>query len=92
MFGEGMVTAHSAHPLADKLRLGAEDGVVWRMRDPRFRAKGHVIEPLYKTAPQAAADDPALHELLALADALRIGRARERALAADELATRLTVS
>ena len=92
MFGEGMATAHSARPLADKLRLGEEDGVVWQMRDARFRTKGHVIAPLYRTAPLAAADDPALHELLALADALRIGRGRERALAGAEIAKRLEVS
>ncbi|MCK6376873.1 MAG: hypothetical protein L6Q69_22625 [Zoogloea sp.] len=41
------------------------------------------LSPLYKTAPQAALADPALHRLLALLDALRTGRARERALAAQ---------
>ncbi len=92
MFGEGMVTAYTAKPLADKLRLGPDDNVVWLVRDARYRARGHAIEPLYRTAPSAAAEDPALHELLALADALRVGRARERALAAEELDKRLAPS
>lgn len=92
MFGEGMVTAHSAKPLADKLRLGPDDNVVWLVRDARPRVRGHAIDPLYRTAPSAAAEDPALHELLALADALRIGRARERALAIEELGRRLEAS
>lgn len=40
---------------------------------------------IYRTAPDAALADPALHRLLALLDALRTGRARERMLAADLL-------
>lgn len=50
--------------------------------------KGDAL-PLYRTAPEAALADPALHRLLALLDALRMGRARERALAADLLKTAL---
>jgi hypothetical protein len=92
MLGEGMVTAYSAKPLAEKLLLGPEDNVVWLVRDARHSARGHTIEPLYRTAPRAAAEDPALHELLALVDTLRVGRARERALATEELGKRLEVS
>jgi hypothetical protein len=87
--GTGMPTAHSAKPLADHVRAGADDGVVWRVRGAHVASHGHVIEPLYRTAPQAAAADPSLHELLALVDALRVGRARERKLAAEELGRRL---
>jgi len=90
--GEGMVTAHSAKPLADKLRIGPDDQVVWIVRGASPRVRGHAVEPLYRTAPSAAAEDPALHELLALVDALRVGRARERALATEELAKRLEAS
>ncbi len=89
---EGMVTAYSAKPLADQLLAGTEDKVVWLFRDPAGRERGRAIEPLYPTVPHAAAEDPALHELLALADALRVGRARERALAREELRKRLGVS
>ena len=50
---------------------------------------GTSLEPLHPSAPRAARSSPELHELLALVDALRVGRARERALAARELHTRL---
>ena len=91
LFGEGMPTAFSVGPLAMKLRLGAEDGVVWAATAPSkaARARGRVIEPLYRTVPLAAAEDPVLHEYLALADTLRIGRARERTMAREELSKRL---
>ena len=49
---------------------------------PAGSVKGPTLSPLYRTAPQAAMADPALHRLLALLDALRTGRARERSLAA----------
>jgi hypothetical protein len=50
---------------------------------------GRAVAPLYRSAPLAAAEDPRLHELLALVDALRVGRARERTLAREELDRRL---
>jgi hypothetical protein len=43
----------------------------------------------YRTVPAAALRDPFLFELLALIDALRGGRARERTLAERELTRRL---
>lgn len=89
LFGQGMPTAFSVAPLADKLRLGEEDGVVWAVSGKGASARGRVIAPLYRTVPMAAADDPMLHEYLALADTLRVGRARERAMARAELSKRL---
>jgi len=47
------------------------------------------VQPLYSSVPGAAARDAELYALLAWVDALRIGRARERNLAAKELAERL---
>jgi hypothetical protein len=47
------------------------------------------LEPLYRTLPAAAPRDPILYELLALIDAMRHGRARERKLAEKELIIRL---
>jgi len=44
---------------------------------------------LCKSVPKAAGRDPVLHELLALVDALRDGRARERRIAERELSARL---
>ncbi|NCB39610.1 MAG: hypothetical protein EOM80_12680 [Erysipelotrichia bacterium] len=47
--------------------------------------------PLYKSVPKAAMADPYLYELLALVDAIRGGRAREKNLAVKELQKRLRV-
>ncbi len=75
----GIPTAHGAAPLRDRVS-GGDDVPVWA--HPKGTARGPSISPIYRTAPQAALADPALHRLLALLDALRIGRARERELAA----------
>lgn len=86
--GEGMPTSIAASAaLSAKLMLGDEDRVVWPAADSRVR--GRVLAPLYRNVPLAAAEDPGLHEYLALVDALRVGRARERALAKEELSRRL---
>lgn len=77
----GVPTAFGAEPLASKLSVTAGEAPVWA--HPAGNAKGPTLSPLYRTAPQAALADPALHRLLALLDALRTGRARERALAAE---------
>jgi hypothetical protein len=90
LFGEGMPTAFSVAPLSKQLRLGDGDGVVWQTIGEHARVPGRVIDPLYPTVPDAAASDPLLHEYLALADTLRVGRARERALAGAELSKRLS--
>lgn len=50
--------------------------------------RGHSIIPLYPTVPEAALKDVKLHELLALTDALRVGRAREKEIAIVELKKR----
>ena len=44
------------------------------------------------SVPRAVKTDPELYDLLCLVDALRIGRARERALAEQELSQRLACS
>ncbi|MHB8872607.1 MAG: hypothetical protein ACYC8T_02875 [Myxococcaceae bacterium] len=83
----GVPTSASAPPLSAKLLQGDDDRLVWA--DEKGNARGRRIEPLYRSAPVAAAKDPALYELLALVDALRAGRARERRLAEEELTGRL---
>lgn len=47
------------------------------------------MEPLYPTVAEAAIQNEKLYELLALVDALRVGRVRERELAAVELEKRV---
>jgi hypothetical protein len=82
----GIPTAHSAAPL-NALFLG-DQAVVWP--HAKGTVQGQAISPLYPSAPDAAMGDPELHELLALVDALRAGRTRERAEAAKQLTRRLS--
>jgi hypothetical protein len=83
----GLVTSYAAPPLNQQIDPGSEPPPVWPF--PEGQQRGVTLEPLYKTAPTAALRDPFLYELLALIDALREGRARERKLAEKELAARV---
>lgn len=85
--GRGVPTAHSALPISKKIVSNPHDQYVWAHGEGEVR--GQAIPPLYESAPEAARKDPKLHELLALVDALRVGRARERQIAADEIKRRL---
>jgi hypothetical protein len=79
----GVPTSFGAEPLVGQITSGPGEAPVWA--HPKGSAKGPTLSPIYRTAPQAALGDPALHRLLGLQDALRAGRARERALAAELL-------
>lgn len=81
----GVPTAHSAPPLNDT--IVSNEAYVWPYAKGSVR--GQSILPLYASAPSAALRDPKLHELLAMVDALRVGRSRERALALEELKRRI---
>lgn len=83
----GVPTSHSAPPISKQIVSEPHDQYVWPHDLGDIRGQG--IPPLYESAPEAARKDPKLHELLALVDALRVGRARERQIAADELKQRL---
>jgi hypothetical protein len=83
----GMPTAHAAPPLSQFISAGSELPPVWPAPDGPVR--GTTLEPLHKIVPAAAAKDPALYEILALIDALRDGRSRERQIAERELGLRL---
>lgn len=83
----GFPTAHAGAPLKDEFQGDTDLPPVWPHKDGTVR--GISVEPLYKSATAAALSDPALYELLALFDALRMGRARERQLAAHFLEERL---
>lgn len=81
----GMPTAASAPGFADDLVGGRT--VVWP--DPAGRLRGEGLEPLYPTVPQVAAADPLFYLVLAALDLLRVGSARERALASEVLRDRV---
>lgn len=83
----GMPTAWAAPALADKINSTDQMPPVWP--DPDGPVQGSAIKPLYASVPDAARRDPELYALLALVDALRIGRARERSLAEKEIGERL---
>ncbi len=83
----GIPTAVDA-PVFDHLLLRAGGmQLVW----PESNAshQGESVQPIYPSVPFAADQDQALYDLLALADSLRLGRARERKIAADQLRQRL---
>lgn len=83
----GVPTAHSASPLKNQIQ--SSENYVWPYGKGSVR--GHSIVPLCPSVPEAALKDEKLYELLALIDALRVGRARERELAAVELQKRLSI-
>ena len=86
----GMLTGYAAPPLDKLIAPGDDLPPVWP--DPEGTSKGASFEPLYKTVPFAARHDSFLYECLALADALRDGRVREKKIAENELTVRLRQS
>jgi hypothetical protein len=82
----GVPTAHAAPPLSAK--IAADDlPPVWPT--PEGTVRGEALSPLYKSVPAAAQKDKKLYECLALVDAIRAGRARERKLAEALLRERI---
>ncbi|MCH6199449.1 hypothetical protein MMU07_07665 [Aquiflexum sp. LQ15W] len=81
----GLPTAHSAPPLNEE--IVSENPYVWPYEEGMVR--GESIEPLHPKVPEACMRDPKFYELLALCDALRVGRAREKNMAMMELRKRI---
>lgn len=83
----GIPTSYAAEPLRLLIVMGEEPIPVWPY--PEGKTKGIAFAPLYKSVPVAAMRDPLLYEKLALVDAIRDGRTRERNIAERELIKRL---
>lgn len=83
----GIPTGYAAPPLNALIVQPSEAPPVWPLAKGNVR--GYAFSPLYKSVPNAVAQDGVLYELLALVDAIRDGRARERDLAVKELTARL---
>ncbi len=83
----GMPTAWAAPAMSGKLSSTDQLPPVWP--DPEGKVQGASVHPLYASVPGAARRDPELYHLLALVDALRMGRARERAFAEKEIGEKL---
>lgn len=82
-----MPTSYAAPPLNSLIVQSDEPPPVWP--DPDGKVRGYEFSPLYRSVPKAVANEDALYEFLALVDAVRDGRARERELAVKELTARL---
>lgn len=81
----GVPTAHSAPPLNTVFQ--SQEQYVWPSGTGNVR--GQSVLPLYPSVVQAVKHDTKLYELLALVDAIRVGRAREKELAIQELKKRI---
>lgn len=85
--GRVIPTAWGAEPLRSLIVSGDDPPPVWP--DPRGSGRGPQVAPVSELAPALAQGDRRLGEWFALIDGIRIGRARERTLAADELRKRI---
>jgi hypothetical protein len=81
----GMPTAHSAPPLNKEFK--SSEPFVWPDKNGTIR--GQKIEPFHPGQISASKEDTQLYELLILVDALRVGRAREKRMAQEELKKRI---
>lgn len=77
----GMPTAHSAPILKDY--FVSDQQYVWP--DPMGEVKGQAISPLYPNQLLAAKNDDKLYDMLALVDAIRVGKVREQKKALELL-------
>ena len=78
----GIPTSFAAQPLSELIMQPDEPPPVWP--DPEGQVRGYEFSPLFSAVPAACKVDPKLYELLALVDAIRDGRARERKIAVKE--------
>ena len=83
VMAKGMPTSYAA-PVADGAFAVAGTCPVWRSQSGQIF--GQAFEPLYDTAPSAAAKDRDLYDRLAVIDMLRGGRLRERRFAESKIA------
>ncbi|HET8858812.1 hypothetical protein [Marivirga sp.] len=81
----GIYTAISALPLKNEFMT--EENFVWPYGKGKVR--GQTIEPLHPNTPEACINDEKYYELMALTDAIRIGKVREQNLAFEMLKERM---
>jgi hypothetical protein len=79
----GMPTASAGPYLSTVLNASAEGPPVWPFA--AGQARGPAVTPFYPTLPKAAARDADFYNVLTLVDAVRIGGARDRELATEQL-------
>lgn len=81
----GIPTAHAAAPLSEVIL--SDEAYVWPYGEGKVR--GESIEPLHPKVPEACLKDSEFYEYMALCDALRVGRAREKNQATEILRKKL---
>ncbi len=81
----GIGTAISAPPLNEE--FFSDENFVWPYGKGNIR--GQAIEPLHPKTSEACLNDSKYYELMALTDAIRIGKAREQNLAFEYLKERI---
>jgi hypothetical protein len=81
----GLETAHSASPL--KQHILSDESYVWPYAEGKIR--GQAIEPLHPKVPIACLRDKKFYELISLADAIRVGKVREKKLAIEMIKKRI---
>ncbi len=79
----GVPTAWAAPVFDGAFNTSNEPPLVWA--HPEGTVRGPCVAPLYKSGPDAALKDQRLYNYLALIDAIRLGKARERKIALEKL-------
>ncbi len=82
----GVPTAYAAPPLSEMISFSGLPPV-WMWGEGVV--EGAYVDPLHKSARHMIQREPEFYEVLALADAIRMGRRREREIAETELGRRL---
>jgi hypothetical protein len=90
-YTSGIATSYAAPIFSGQISVGQDPIPVWPSAEGM--QKGIALEPLYHCVPKALIHypDQAFYDLLALVDAMRSGRARERNLAVKFLKARLSI-
>jgi DNA-binding transcriptional MocR family regulator len=86
----GTPAAWAAKPISERIEQhGDEPPPVWPDVDGAVR--GQALRPLHPAAVRASQESPALSDLLAILDSLRVGDVRVRQVAAEELHASLSL-
>jgi hypothetical protein len=83
----GIPAGWQAPGLSELMVTDSSEQYIWP--NPMGSVRGQSIEPLHSSLPMVAVCDFELHALFALIDLIRVGSARERKVAAEELERRL---
>lgn len=79
----GIATSHSAPVFGDEMLQSDTDTFVWPYA--KGKQKGLSVKPLSKNTPLAVKKDPRLYDFLALIDAVRMGKSREKDIAVRKI-------